>query len=73
MTEEIKKEEREFKIPEEIVEEDLKSGKYKQIATVSAWAKWLFAYRSCLQHLFEFWVDKNIPVIPIFVLMIQIP
>jgi hypothetical protein len=36
MTEEIKKEEREFKIPEEIVEEDLKSGKYKQIATVSA-------------------------------------
>ena len=33
MTEEVKKEERSLNFLEEIIEEDLKSGKYKQIAT----------------------------------------
>ena len=54
-------EERSLNFLEEIIEEDLKSGKYKQIITrFPPGTEWLFAHRSCIKHLFEFWFDQKI-------------
>jgi glutaminyl-tRNA synthetase len=61
MTEEVKKEERSLNFLEEIIEEDLKAGKYKQIVTrfppePNGYLHIGHASSICL----NFWVDKKI-------------
>jgi hypothetical protein len=54
-------EEKSLNFLEEIVEEDLKGGKYKHIVTrFPTGAEWIFTYWSCYQHLPQFWLDKEI-------------